>query len=172
MTLAVGALIGIGFQQYTQPKTVAVFDKETKYERAAEWIARALYSESKLLSNYEYIAWTIRNRMTSGDYPATAKQVVLQEDQFSAFNDPNKVDELTAMTYPETKSTYFRRAYRIALYVLNSDRSVNPMPGVTHFYMEDTMEEVHGVEKPHWARGREPYFSNGQTNYFKNVQAP
>jgi len=172
VTLAIGTLIGILGQQYVQPKTVAVFDSETKYEQAAQWIARALYSESKLLSNYEYIAWTIRNRMASNEYPGTAKQVVLQEDQFSAFNDPEKVDELTNMTYPHTKDTYFRRAYRIALYVLNSDKSVNPMPEVTHFYMEDTMERVHSVEKPNWARGREPYFSNGQTNYFKNIQAP
>jgi spore germination cell wall hydrolase CwlJ-like protein len=172
LVFALGILAGIWVQQYTQPETVATFENRTEYQKAAEWIARALYSESKVLSNYEYIAWTIRNRMASPEYPASAKAVVLQEDQFSAFRNPRKTERLRKMTYPETKDTYFRRAYRIALYVLNSGKSMNPMPEVTHFYMEDTLRDVHGKEKPRWARGQKPFFQNGQTKYFRNIKSP
>jgi spore germination cell wall hydrolase CwlJ-like protein len=165
-----GILAGTAIQQCTKP--VAKLNNETQYKEAAEWIARAAYSESKMYSNYEYIAWTIRNRMVSPEYPASAKSVVLQEKQFSAFNNSAKASKLKSMSYPETKNTYFRRAYRIALYVLNSGKSVNPMPEVTHFYMKDTLQRTQGKSAPYWARGKEPYFQNGQTKYYQNVKAP
>lgn len=167
-----GILAGIGVRQYTQPETVATFENRTQYQQAAEWIARAVYSESKLYSNYEYIAWVIRNRMASPEYPASAKGVVLQERQFSAFGNPQKAEKLRSMSYPETKDTYFRRAYRIALYVLNSGKQMNPMPEVTHFYMQETLRDVHGKEKPRWAQGQKPFFQNGQTKYFRNIKSP
>mgnify|MGYP002761283547 FL=1 len=170
MIFTVGILTGLWFGLPDSQERN--FDNQTRYHKEAQWIARAVYSESKKFSNYEYIAWTIRNRMASERYPDNARSVVLQEDQFSAFRNPEKREKLLKMKYPETKNTYFRRAYRIALYVLNSDRSVNPMPEVTHFYMEDTMKRAYGVERPSWAEGRDPYFANGQTKYFRNIQAP
>ena len=168
MIFAVGTLTGLWFGLPNHQEKN--FDNKTRFHEDAQWIARAVYSESKTFSNYEYIAWTIRNRMASDDYPDDARSVVLQEDQFSAFRNPDKRKKLLKMTYPETKNTYFRRAYRIALYALNANYRMNPMEGVKHFYMEDTLKEVHGKDKPHWANAGTLYFKNGQTHYYKNVR--
>lgn len=167
-----GVLLGMGVQEASSPDPVANFDNKNERKQAAQWMARAIYSESKLYSNYEYIAWVIRNRMVSSDYPASARDVVLQHKQFSAFQHPEKRDKLLSMTYPEEKSTYFRRAYRISLYVLNVGADMNPMPEVRHFYMKDTLKRKYGKSEPHWVKGREPFFSNGQTKYFRGISGP
>jgi len=108
--------------------------------------------------------------MASERYPDNARSVVLQEDQFSAFRNPEKREKLLKMKYPETKNTYFRRAYRIALYALNANYRMNPMEGVRHFYMEDTLKRVHGKDKPQWANVGTLHFKNGQTRYYKGVK--
>jgi len=167
-----GILLGIAVQNFTEPDPTTEFNNRTDYRQAAQWMARAIYSESKLYSNYEYIAWVIRNRMSSPEYPASARNVVLQDQQFSAFQDMEKRRNLLSMSYPEEKSTYFRRAYRISLYVLSVGEDMNPMPEVRHFYMQDTLERKYGKSEPHWARGKDPYFSNGQTKYFRGVRGP
>lgn len=169
MIFAAGSLVGLWFGKSDSARE---FDNKTRFHKDAQWIARAVYSESKQFSNYEYIAWAIRNRMASYDYPDNARSVVLQEDQFSAFENPEKREKLIDMTYPETKNTYFRRAYRIALYALNTNYRLNPMQGVKHFYMKDTLKEQYGKAKPHWANEEKLYFKNGQTHYYKNVQGP
>ncbi len=168
MIFTVGILTGLWFGLLDSQKRS--FDNKTRFHEDAQWIARAVYSESKTFSNYEYIAWTIRNRMASDGYPDDARSVVLQEDQFSAFRNPEKREKLLKMSYPETKNTYFRRAYRIALYALNANYRMNPMQGVRHFYMKDTLKEVHGKHKPHWANAEKLYFTNGQTRYYRNVK--
>lgn len=175
ITLTIGVILGIFSQHFLVSESPSAMEFEsTKMERheAAEWMARAIYSETKKMSNFEYIAWVIRNRMSSPEYPMSAGKVVLQEDQFSAFDEPEKRDKLMRMTYPKEKNTHFRRAYRVALYVLNADPNMNPLPRVQHFYMEDTMEEKYNKSQPYWAKGKEPFFSNGQTVYLQGVEGP
>jgi len=138
----------------------------------AEYLASALYSETKDMSNFEYIAWTIRNRVESEDYPDTVMGVILQEHQFSAFNTKQGREKYLSLTLQTTSSTHYRRAYRVARYVLNAPMDINPMKGVTHFFMQDALEQTQGVSTPFWAEDKTPYFVNGQTKYYRGVRAP
>jgi spore germination cell wall hydrolase CwlJ-like protein len=141
-------------------------------KRAANWMARAIYSETKNPADYEYIGWVIRNRMESPAYPGTARAVILQPSQFSAFNSWKRRKELEAMTFPDTKKTEFRRAYRMAEYILTAPAPMNPLPDVTHFYMSDTMKEKYGRAHPEWASSGELAWATEETRYYANVRAP
>jgi spore germination cell wall hydrolase CwlJ-like protein len=175
--MLVGAFVG-SVMTYTQPQV------ETKYvvdtmrvdqsvdQQAAEWMARAIYSERKLMSHYEYNAWVIRNRLRSDDYPNNVKEVVLQDRQFSAFNTRTKRHELRSLQYPETKDTHFRRAYRMAKYVLSAPPADNPLPMVTHFYHRETLQEQYGKQMPEWAKHGDLVYAHGQARYYKNVRPP
>lgn len=153
------------------PDTVVVEAKSTQNNGAVQMMARALYSETKEMASFEYVAWTIRNRVRSSDYPSSVYEVVLQDSQFSAFNSPGRKNRLMAMSYPQVKITEFRRAYRVAQYVLAAPEEVNPLPGVTHFYMQDTLKRKYGISKPHWANG-DPYYSHGQIRFYRDVHPP
>jgi hypothetical protein len=178
--LTIGIMIGIWFgapEPEVKTKTIV---KTKTVERSspkdlhmnAEYLASALYSETKDMSNFEYIAWTIRNRVESEDYPDTVMDVILQEHQFSAFNTREGREKYLSLTLQTTSSTHYRRAYRVARYVLNAPMEVNPMEGVTHFFMEDTLKQTQGISQPFWAEGKTPYFVNGQTKYYRGIRAP
>lgn len=136
------------------------------------WVARALYSETKRLKDFEYVAWVVRNRMKSPHYPGTARAVILQPSQFSAFNNWERRKELEAMRYPETRKTAFRRAYRIARYVLAAPDSLNPLPQTTHFFMPETMKKKYGEARPDWAHTGDLRWATEQTRYYAEVRPP
>jgi len=138
-------------------------------DRSVEWMARAIYSETKDMANMEYVGWVIRNRLDSHYYPGTVREVVLQERQFSAFNDYKKRRQLEALSYPETKQTSFRRAYRIAHYIMHVSGDVNPMPNVYHFHTEDGMRDQYGRSRPAWARQGRVFYQYGDTKYITSV---
>ena len=156
----------------TSTDTLRVETTKKVDHNSAQWMARALYSEKKRISDYEYNGWVIRNRVEDEDYPGSVRQVVLQEKQFSAFNDYSKRKHLESLSYPETKDTEFRRAYRMAKYVLSAPESSNPMPMVTHFYHKRTMEQKYGKSAPDWAHHGELVYAHGQARYYKNVRPP
>jgi len=135
-------------------------------------MARALFSEKKRMSDYEYNAWVIRNRVEDADYPGTVKGVVLQESQFSAFNDYSKRRHLKSLSYPETRDTDFRRAYRMARYVLSAPERSNPLPLVTHFYHKNTLQQKYGKSAPQWANDGKLVYAHGQARYYKDVHPP
>lgn len=153
------------------PNTVVVKKKSTPDNGAVHMMARALYSETKEMASFEYVGWTIRNRVNNPDYPGSVYEVVLQDNQFSAFNNPERKDRLMEMRYPQTKITEFRRAYRTALYVLAAPEEINPLPGVTHFYMQETLKRKYGISKPHWANG-DPFYAHGQIRFYRDVHPP
>jgi len=174
VTLAIGRAC-TGDEQPSQrsspPDTVVVKVHDEPNPEAVQMMARAIYSESNSMTSFEYIGWVIRNRLQSPNYPSTVAGVILQNYQFSAFNDPGRRQELMSMSYPQTHITEFRRAYRMAEYVLTAPDSMNPLPGVTHFYMEKTLREKYGKDRPAWAKG-DPYYSHGQIRFHRNVRPP
>ena len=178
LAILIGMLVGIfvyvDVEEEPTPRTDTLRVETTKKvdHESAQWMARALFSEKKRMSDYEYNAWVIRNRVDDSDYPNTVRKVVLQDRQFSAFNDYSKRRYLESLSYPETKHTEFRRAYRMAKYVLSAPESSNPMPMVTHFYHKRTMEQKYGKSAPDWAHHGELVYAHGQARYYKNVRPP
>lgn len=178
LTILVGAFLG-AFSQHAieDPKTKVVRDTvhvpqtpKTSSHEEAEWLARAIFSETKAEEDFEYIGWVIHNRMKSPAYPGTARRVVLQPSQFSAFNRSGRLRELRQMQFPETKVTEFRRAYRMAQYILAAPDSLNPLPEVTHFYMADTMERKYGKRHPDWAESGNLAWATQETRYYRDVR--
>jgi spore germination cell wall hydrolase CwlJ-like protein len=175
----IGFLLGLGYSSITHEEpepvtkrdTVVVRVDDSPAEEAVQMMARAIYSESNQMSSFEYIGWVIKNRLTSSHYPNTVAGVILQDRQFSAFNDPGRKRKLLNMEYPTVKITEFRRAYRMAEYILTASDSLNPLPGVTHFYMSATLKREYGKSKPHWATG-DPYYSHGQIRFYRDIHPP
>jgi spore germination cell wall hydrolase CwlJ-like protein len=175
----IGFLLGLGFGCSSEeekpkpvpPDTVVVAVEESQTEQDVQMMARAIYSESNQMTSFEYIGWVIKNRMASRDYPNSVTGVVLQDHQFSAFNNPGRKSKLLQMRYPEVKITEYRRAYRMAEYILAAPDSINPLPGVTHFYMSATLQREYGKSRPHWATG-DPYYSHGQIRFYRDIHPP
>lgn len=152
--------------QLTYPRTTEV-SKE-----AANWVARILFSETKNMEDFEYMAWVVRNRMESPNYPSTAADVALQPDQFSAFNEWSERRRLESMSFSETKITEFRRAYRTAQYVLSAPSWLNPLPEVRHFYAPEAMRKLYNERGPNWAANGTLVWETEQTRYYADVKPP
>jgi len=118
------------------------------------WLARAIYSETKLLHEQELVAWVIRNRVETGYRGQTAyKDVVLDPYQFSAFNpDASKRSFHLSLT-PEVELPAWQQALWIAHYVRHADPVYRPFSQETrHFYSQRSMRDR---DHPYWARGQE-----------------
>lgn len=118
------------------------------------WLARAIYSETKLAHEQELVAWVVRNRVETGYRGETTyKGVVLDPYQFSAFN-PNapKRSFYTHLT-PETQLPGWQQALSIAHYVQRADPAYRPFSIKTrHFFSEVSMP---GHRFPYWAQQKE-----------------
>lgn len=140
------------------------------------WMARVILSETKKSEDMEYVGWVYRNRLQSQYYPDTPKQVALQPGQFSAFNEGAPRRDYYMSLDPGTESTYWRRAYRMAQYVVNAPDSLNPMVHpekgvVAHFVMEETQRTRYGA-MPHWYDEDHIHYQTAQTTYFAGLKAP
>jgi spore germination cell wall hydrolase CwlJ-like protein len=117
------------------------------------WVARTLYGEfGSYKSIYQEItAWVIRNRLNSGRWGDTYKEVVTARRQFSCFNkkDPN----YARVMKPNVKSKAWKRAVANASKVLNAPDSDNPIPDIMFYYSPRSMTSPGGI--PTWAVGRE-----------------
>lgn len=116
------------------------------------WLARAIYSESKLPHEQELVAWVIRNRVrTNYRGESTYREVVLDPYQFSAFNPGSSKRSFHMHLTPETKSAAWQRALWIAHYVRHAESVYRPFSVETrHFYSERSMQ---GRRMPYWADG-------------------
>lgn len=132
------------------------------------WMARAIYSETKVAEEMEYVAWIIRQRVDSSRYPDSPQDVVLEWRQFSAMNSASRRAELA--TYDrDTRSTHFRRALRMAHYTLIADPELSPFPEVLHAYSPRSMQPRGSA--PHWAEGQQPVFQMGDRwRFYAGIQ--
>jgi len=120
---------------------------EARERQEVLWLARALYSETKLKEEQVLIAWVIRNRMESEKYPGTYREVVLQRNQFSGLNPSDKQYYTNiARTYGESGPGW-DSALAVADAVYHASGVLRPIPEtVTHFY------SPHAVSRtPSWA---------------------
>jgi len=115
-----------------------------KLMRETTWVARALMSESHKPGEWYYLAWVIRNRVESDNYPDTYEEVILEPYQFSAFN-PNY--PLRHYYTNVDSGEEFERAKQVATRVILAPDSLRPIDSrVRHFLSPVSMER----ELPEW----------------------
>lgn len=119
---------------------------------ATLWLARAIYSETKLPHEQELVAWVIRNRVrTHYRGKGTYRDVVLDPYQFSAFNPGRSKRWFHMNLSPKTELAGWQQALWIAHYVRHADPVYRPFSVETrHFYSERSMP---GHRMPYWAEG-------------------
>ena len=115
------------------------------------WLARAIYSETKLPHEQELVAWVVRNRVeTAYRGRRSYRAVVLDPYQFSAFNPGAPKRALYTRLQPEAPRPRWRQALWVARYVRHADGAAyRPFSVETrHFYSERSMR---GRAAPGWA---------------------
>ena len=121
-------------------------------EEPTLWLARAIYSETKLPHEQELVAWVVRNRVeTAYRGKNTYREVVLDPYQFSAFNPGSSKRPILKRLGPETPLPRWRQALWVARYVRHAGEAYRPFSVETrHFYSERSMK---GRPVPYWADG-------------------
>lgn len=114
------------------------------------WLARAIYSETKLPHEQELVAWVVRNRVETGYRgESTYKEVVLDPYQFSAFNPGSSKRHFYTSLTPDTRLSSWQQSLWIAYYVQHADPAYRPFSIETrHFFSERSMQ---GGRFPFWA---------------------
>lgn len=123
------------------------------------WLARAIYSETKLPHEQELVAWVVRNRVET-EYRGrdTYKDVVLDPYQFSAFNPGSSKRSFYLSLTPDVQLPAWQQALWIAHYVKHADPAYRPFSIQTrHFYSERSMK---GRRHPYWVE-RKQFVSPG-----------
>jgi len=123
------------------------------------WLARAIYSETKLPHEQELVAWVVRNRVeTQYRGRNSYKDVVLDPYQFSAFNPGSSKRSFFLSLTPDVPLPAWQQALWIAHYVRHADTAYRPFSIETrHFYSERSME---GRRHPYWVE-RKQFVSPG-----------
>ncbi len=121
-------------------------------EKPTLWLARAIYSETKLPHEQELVAWVVRNRVeTAYRGNRTYRETVLDPYQFSAFNPGASKRALYMRLQPEVPLPRWRQALWVARYVRHAAPAYRPFSIETrHFYSERSMR---GRAVPYWADG-------------------
>ncbi len=114
------------------------------------WLARAIYSETKLPHEQELVAWVVRNRVeTRYRGKSTYREVVLDPYQFSAFNPDSPKRSFLTQLRPGMAHPRWQQALWVAYYVRHAAPVYRPFSIETrHFYSERSMEEQ---QAPYWA---------------------
>jgi hypothetical protein len=123
------------------------------------WLARAIYSETKLPHEQELVAWVVRNRVeTQYRGQDSYQEVVLDPYQFSAFNPGAPRRSFYLSLTPEVQIPAWQQALWIAHYVRHADPIYRPFSIETrHFYSERSMK---GRQHPYWVK-RQHFVSPG-----------
>lgn len=121
------------------------------------WLARCIYSESDRADEQRLVAWVVRNRVETRYRGYTYREVILEAQQFSAFNTPTPRRERILDLDADSPAAPWRQALGIALDVYEADASKRPFAVTTrHFYSPVSMT---GRDRPLWAEGRTPLSS-------------
>ncbi len=134
--------------------TIPVIDFTEGIDRETLWLARAIYSETKVVHEQELVAWVIRNRVETAYRGAQSyREAVLDPFQFSAFNPGSAKRSSYGSLTPADSLPGWQRALRIAHYVRHADNAYRPFSIKTrHFYSERSMI---GRPHPHWVNNRQ-----------------
>lgn len=122
----------------------------------AEWLGLCCRTESDRPQEWPYIAWVVRNRVESGRFPDTYRDVIRQRLQFSWFNgtvgqSDEAVWEAARRGYPARHPELLEAATACATWVLATPREGAPFgPGVYYFWSPVSMVPTGAL--PSWAR--------------------
>jgi len=121
------------------------------------WLARIIYSETKVSEEMKLIAWVARNRKDTayrGD--KTYESVAKSKNQFSGLNtyDPEYKNNVS-LEYSDTANKSWNKALEIAEEVYYANEPKRPFPiTVRHFYSPKSVTKT-----PSWAENSELYYS-------------
>lgn len=118
------------------------------------WLARILYSESKVREEQIVVAWVVRNRVESSYKGADSfKDVALSPAQFSGLWPSDKQYKLNITRSYDTKGDKaWDQALAVAQAVYFADEALSPISDtVRHFYSPAAV-----LRDPHWAEGQKP----------------
>jgi len=111
------------------------------------WLARVIYSETKVKEEQIMVAWVVRNRVETGYRgEASYKEVALDPSQFSGIKSVSKLE------YSDTNMKIWQDTITIARAVYFADASLRPIAKtVRHFYSPEVV-----VRDPNWAKNKTP----------------
>lgn len=154
--LLTGTLVGITTHKtsaYSAPSTLTVTDSPEDRENIL-WLARAIYSETKVPWEMGLIAWVVRNRVETNYKGSTYKEVVLSKSQFSGLNSLDENYEHNISRSYQSPGEEWQNALIIAKAIYYADDKLRPVPQtVRHFYSPRSMKNG---RTPGWAVGEAP----------------
>lgn len=119
------------------------------------WLARCMYSETKRPEEQELVGWVVRNRVeTKYRGKSNYQDVVLDDYQFSAFNQNSRKRRYYSNLQLDSKAPGWKNTLYLAYYVRHADPTIRPFAEKTrHFYSEQAMK---GRDHPTWVGDLEP----------------
>jgi len=118
------------------------------------WLARILYSESKVREEQIMVAWVVRNRVDTLYRGASSyKEVALSPNQFSGLWPSDAQYKLNmSRSYKTGGDKAWDQALAIAQAIYFADDSIRPISEtVRHFYSPLAV-----VRDPNWSAGKKP----------------
>jgi hypothetical protein len=119
----------------TMPVEVRAYTKEEDKDEV-EWLARIIYSETKVESEMYLIGWVARNRVETNYRGATYREVALSSNQFSGLNKGDVFyHHNISLGYNDIINSVWKRALSIAEEIYYAPEYKRPFPEtVRHFY--------------------------------------
>ncbi len=117
------------------------------------WLARIIYSETKIEPEMRLVAWVVRNRVDTGFRGTTYKEVALSKNQFSGLSQGyTHYAHHMSLDFDDTNNRSWMNALKVAREVYYADDSTRPFPDtVRHFYSPIA------VSPPSWAHPEKLY---------------
>lgn len=134
------------------PVTVPI-TQTTCNEEEILWLARIVFSETKIVSEMPYIAWVVRNRVDTEYNGLTYKEVALHPNQFSGLNIGDKQYNMNISMNVHNQNKSWQSALRVATDVCNASTIERLFPEtVRHFYSPRSINS-----SPTWATEKSLY---------------
>lgn len=107
------------------------------------YLAKTLYGEARWqnLASKKAVAWLIRNRLNSGIYGITYKDVVLAKYQFTCWN--KKIDPVNYKEIQNPSGKSWDECLYVAKEVISSPESSNIIPGGMNYFSPKSQRALH-----------------------------
>jgi hypothetical protein len=116
------------------------------------WLARVIFSETKVPDEMRLVGWVVRNRVENGYWGNTYEKVALSPYQFSGLNPSDSQYQTNIHLGYATTNPAWRNALEIAKEIYFADDATRPFgKDVLHFYSPVSVSVA-----PAWAKGATP----------------
>lgn len=128
--------------------------KKTYDKNEILWLARIIYSETKIPSEMRLIGWVARNRVETNYFGSSYESIAKSPNQFSGLNRYDiEFKNNMSLGYEDTLNNSWRLSLMIAEEIYYADESARPFPvNIRHFYSPISVRNA-----PSWADGKIPY---------------